>query len=352
MANNYYETLGVERNANEDDIKKAFRKLATKWHPDRWVNGTEEEKKTAEEKFKSINEAYDVLSDSEKRKQYDMFGTVGDMNVGPGDFDDDDPFMDFMSRMHGGGRRRRVNKGPDSQVTVTVTLSESFKGVSKTVEVERVKKCTKCHGTGSSSGKDTTCPHCHGTGRIVTSNKQGNMFWQQETFCPYCHGTGRIVTDPCSKCGGSGFETNPEKMNIDIPAGVFDGVVMRVPGGGSAPIEGDGINGDLNVSVRVLGEDLYKRDGNNVVFILDVNLLEAWCGCKKTVYNLDGTKYTVNIDKLTKPGTVYRFARKGFPDLNFPTNSGDFVVKIRYKTPEKITSEQKKLLEKFYELEK
>lgn len=344
MAKNYYEILGVSKDASEDDIKKAYRKLALKWHPDKWSSSSEAEKKEAEEKFKDIGEAYGVLSDSEKRKQYDMFGTVDGMpNMGP-DFGDDFGF-DFFGRR----RRRHVNKGPDSEAEVTITMSEAYNGVSKTITVRKAKKCSKCNGTGSKSGKDTTCPHCHGTGQFTSSRQQGNMFFQSTSTCPYCHGTGRIISDPCGNCNGTGIEYITEEITIDLPAGAFEGAVMSIPGGGSAPLNGDGINGDLHVSVHVAEEHLYKRDGDDVVFYLDLDLLEAWGGCKKEVLNLDGKKYTVNIDKLTKYGTTYRFRGKGFARVNsFSGGNGDFIVCVRYKTPDKITSEQKKLLEKFY----
>ena len=350
MAKNYYEILGVEKGASDDDIKKAYRKLALKWHPDKWANSSEAEKKEAEEKFKDIGEAYGVLSDSEKRKQYDMFGSVDGMpNMGPGfDFDTDFDFDWVRSR-----RRQRVNKGPDSEVEITITMSEAYNGVTKTVSVRKAKKCSKCHGTGSESGEDTKCPHCGGTGKYVSSSHRGNAFFQQITDCPYCHGTGRIITDPCKSCGGTGIEYTTENITVDLPAGAFEGATMVIAGAGSAPLNGDGINGDLHVFVHVADEASYKRDGDDVVFILDLNLLEAWAGCKKEVLNLDGKKYTVNIDKLTKYGTTYRFRGKGFARVNsFSGGNGDFVVMVRYKTPEKITSEQKKLLEKFYEVGK
>lgn len=357
MAKNYYEILGVEKNASDDDIRKAYRKLAIKWHPDKWTNSTEDEKKAAEEKFKDINEAYGVLSDKEKRQQYDMFGTVGEAPNGGYGFDDmdDDLFSRFMGGMGGmgGGPRRRVNRGPDTQASVTITLGEAFSGVKRKISVERIKKCSACGGTGSANGKDSVCPHCHGTGQyIVSQGNRGGMYFEQKTICPYCHGTGRIITDPCPKCNGRGVESSFEEVTVDIPAGIFDGALMRMPGMGNAPIQGDGINGDLQLMIHVLDESRYRREGNDVVTFLDLNLLEAWCGCKKRIYNLDGREYTVNVDKLSKAGTVYRFAKKGFPDVNNPGIAGDLVVRIRYKTPEKVTSEQKKLLEKFYELEK
>ena len=349
MAKNYYDILGVKKDASEEDIKKAYRSLAVKWHPDRWANGTDEEKKTAEEKIKDINEAYSVLSDKEKRQNYDMFG-ASDGNHGMGGgfgFDDFDPFSAFSGR-----RRQRVNKGPDAEAEVTITLSEAFNGVSKTIEVIKKAKCSKCNGTGSEDGTDTVCPHCKGTGMITHTNRQGNMFSQISRPCPYCQGTGRIIKNPCSKCGGTGLEDIKQKVKIDIPAGAFEGATMVLAGGGSAPIDGDGIKGNLNIVIHVMPEPSYKREGNDIVFELELNLLEAWCGCKKEVRNIDGKKYSITIDKLTKNGTIYRFSKKGFPDVQYDGNVGDFIVRVKYKMPEKISQEQKKLLEKFYSLEK
>ena len=347
MAKDYYDILGVKRDASDEDIKKAYRKLAVKWHPDRWANGTEEEKKTAEEKIKDINEAYETLSDKGKRQNYDMFGSEGS---GPS-MDDWDPFEAFNPFGH--RRGKRVNRGSDARVEVTVTMTEAFNGTEKEISVERLTKCTHCDGTGSESKSDTACPHCGGTGRMRTSHRSGNMVFQQEVTCPHCGGTGRVVKDPCKHCGGTGLEKSYEKMTIDVPAGIFDGAAMTITGAGNPPVGGEGINGNLIVVFHIEEEPSYSREGNDVIFNLDVNLLEAWCGCKKEARNLDGNKHTVTIDKLTKDGTIYRFRGKGFKNVGLMGGTdGDFIVRVRYKTPSKISSEQKKLLEKFYELEK
>lgn len=344
MTKDYYEILGVERGASDEDIKKAYRSLAVKWHPDKWVNGTDAEKKTAEENFKNINEAYGVLSDPEKRRNYDMFGTADAQEMGGGGFED--PFSMFW------GRRNHIKKGPDAEVWVSVTMAEALNGVNKTVTVEKVRKCSECNGTGSADGKNPVCPHCTGTGQTTSSIRRGNMLFQQTTTCPHCHGTGKIIKNPCHHCHGSGFETVNDEVTVDIPAGVFDGARIVFDGLGSAPVDGIGINGDLHIFIHVEEEPMFKRSGNDIIYDLELNLLEAWCGCKKEVRNVDGKKYSITIDKLSKNGTLYRFSGKGYTDIQMGGKNGDFVVRVKYKTPSKITTEQKRLLEKFYELEK
>lgn len=342
----YYEVLGVNRNASEDDIKKAYRKLAAKWHPDRWVNATAEEKKTAEEKIKEINEANSVLSDAEKRRNYDMFGSAEPQ---PGGFGDDfDPFSGFNPF----GPRKRVERGDDISAYVTLTMAEAYSGVSKKeISINKRKPCSHCNGTGSEDGKDHKCPHCNGTGRLVQSSRNGNAFYQTITDCPYCNGTGKTFSTPCKHCHGTGFEDSFEKQLIDIPAGVFDGADMVLQGHGSMPKSGNGIPGNLHIIVKVTPDANFTREDNDLVYTLYLTLLEAWDGCEKTVYRIDGKQHKLKINSGTKEGDKIVKYGEGFEDVRMG-GRGNFVIKIKYKVPSKITKEQRKLLEEFYKLEK
>lgn len=344
----YYEILGVKKGASDDEIKKAYRKLVAKWHPDKWVNGTEAEKKNAEERIKEVNEANSVLSDPEKRKNYDMFGNAEGNSGGFGDgfnpfegFEGFDPFERFT-------RKKRVEKGEDIEAQVTITLSESYTGVKeKTIRVRKTVPCKHCNGTGSEDGTLHTCPHCNGTGQYTKSEQRGNMFFQQITTCPYCHGTGKEITNKCKHCNGTGISTEEEAISIEIPAGVFDGATMGIPGKGGSPRSKDGINGNLYVVFNVLNEPYFKRDGLNLLYDLNLTLLEAWDGCEKEITIIDGTKVKIKVPKGSKDGDTVKVYGKGFKDVKYG-GKGDFVVTVKYKVPDKITKEQRKLLEQFY----
>lgn len=347
---NYYEILGVDKNASEEDIKRAHKKLVLKWHPDRWVNGTDEEKKTAEEKIKEINEAYSVLSDKQKRQNYDMFGSAEGM-PGPGGFgydDDSDPFASFFGRRH-----RRVEKGEDAVAYVDITFNESYTGVkNKTAYINKKVKCDHCNGTGSEDGKEHKCPHCNGTGQYVQSQRNQNAFFQTITQCPYCHGTGKETTKACKECHGSGFKTVTEPTTIEVPAGVFDGAELVIPGAGSMPVSGNGMPGDLHVIFRVSEDQNYQREGFDLIYTLYLTLLEAWDGCEKNVYLPDGKKVMAKVNKGSKDGdTIIKYGQ-GFEDPRGTGHRGNFVIVIKYKVPENITKEQRELIKKFYELEK
>ena len=339
----YYDILGVDKNADEEKIKKAYRKLAAHWHPDRWVNATEEEKKTAEEKIKEINEANSVLSDPEKRRNYDMFGSAEPGNRG---FEGFDPFENFNP--FGG---RRVERGEDISAYVELTMAESYTGIKqKAVRIERKSKCPDCNGTGSADGKEHKCPYCNGTGRIVKTSGGGNSFFQTITTCQHCRGTGKTYSTPCSKCHGSGMVSSYDIQNFDIPAGVFDGADLILEGHGNPTKSGNGIPGDLHIIIRVNNDNNFEREGNDLVYTLYLTLLEAWDGCEKTVYRIDGKPVKAKIDKGTKEGDIITKYGEGFEDVR-GRSRGNFVIKIKYKVPEKITKEQRKLLEEFYKLE-
>ena len=334
--------------------KKKFRELSKEWHPDRWSNKSEEERKKAEEKFKEINEANEILSDPEKRRMYDMTGSTNGQFAGGGDDSGGfDPFEGFDPFGMFGRRRQRVARGTDIQVTVDLTMQEAFTGTKKTINVPLEQKCSHCNGTGSADSKSTQCQYCHGTGFITQVQIMGNARIENRAQCPYCHGTGKIITNPCSHCHGSGTETKNVQKTIDIPAGVFSGAVMSMQGEGNAPEGGNGRNGDLYIKFRVASHPNYEREENDIVYKLELNLLEAWQGCKKDIYNIDGKHFVLSIPALTKNGTVVTVAHnEGFVDVNNPYyGRGSFRARITYKMPKNLTKEQVKLLEEFYNLE-
>ena len=354
----YYEILGVKRDATEEEIRKAYRKLVAKWHPDKWVNGTDEEKRTAEEKIKEINEANDVLSDAEKRRNYDMFGSaegggMGGSGMG-GDGDWRDWFAGFGDDFNPFGRKeRRVEKGADILVDVTITMAESYTGVKgKELKIKKNVPCKHCNGTGSADGKTHDCPHCNGTGRYVKSSRQGNAFFQTITDCPYCHGTGKENTTPCPHCHGLGVTQEETSIKVDIPAGIFEAAQMGIQGMGDSPRSKDGINGNLLIRFHVMRENAFRRNGLDLIHDIDLTLLEAWDGCETTVPLVDGTAVRLKVPKGSREGDSIRVSGKGFKDPNNPYATGDFIVNVRYKVPEKITKEQRKLLEQFYKIGK
>ena len=346
---NYYEILGVNKNATDEEIKKAYRKLAAQWHPDRWVNATDEEKKTAEEKIKEINEANSVLSDPEKRRNYDMFGTdtPGQGGFNPNDFDGFDPFERFNPF-----KRKRVERGEDIIAHVTLTQVEAYTGVKhKDVQIGKKHKCTHCNGTGSADGKEHKCPHCNGSGRIVRTQGGKNTFFQTITECPYCHGTGKERTSPCKYCNGTGYEVTFETEYFDIPAGVFEGADLVIQGKGEMPMSNNGVPGDLHIIVSVDNDTNFEREGNDLVYNLEINLLEAWDGCEKTVYRIDGKQIRVKINAGAREGDEIIKYGEGFDDVRGFGGKGNFVIRIRYKLPINLTKEQRKLLEEFYKIE-
>lgn len=356
----YYSILGLSDEEKklqgqdfQDVCKKHYRSCSLKWHPDRWVNGTDEEKKTAEEKFKEISEAYEVLSDPQKRARYDNGGMDFDMGGidpmdlfrrmadGTGFFDDDDnPFGPF------GRRGRRVKRGSDVRVGVDITLEEAFKGGYKVVEVEKQVPCEHCHGTGSEDGKDTKCPHCNGKGVITHTQQYGpGQFQMFREACGFCHGTGKVITRPCKECGGSGVKIKKEQQRIEIPAGVATGMSMAIPGlGNSIP---DGENGNLIVIFNVREDSYFVRpDDVNLIHYEEVPFNEALLGFKKKFKCIDGTEVEVNAPELTPHGKAFIFKGKGMPDVN-GRGVGDYAVVINHKLPNKLTEAQKNVLKNF-----
>lgn len=349
----YYEILGVSKDASDDDIKKSYRKLAMKYHPDRWANGTEEEKKEAEQKFKEIAEANEVLSDPQKRQQYDNGGFEFDASG----FDPFEMFRNmsggfggFSSMFDGmfGGGGQRVNRGTNVQAHVSMTLEEAYFGGNKNISVTRQKSCVHCNGTGSADGKTSTCPHCNGSGRISKHIQLGpNAFQTMQSVCQHCGGSGKSITTPCSHCKGSGLESVTTTETIELPRGLADGMVLNMTGMGNEP-SGGGQNGDLHIVIHIYPHSYYTRpDEINLIHYDDVPFNECLLGFRKEYMAIDGSKVVVNAPELTPHGKAFIFKGKGMPHPNNPNIVGDYAVIINHKLPTKLTEEQKKKLKDF-----
>jgi molecular chaperone DnaJ len=339
----YYKILGVSKNASEDEIKKAYRKLAVKYHPDKLANASEKERQEGEDKFKEISEAYDILSDPQKRQQYDHGGlNLNDLfNQFNGGFN---PFGGGM-----GGMRQRVNKGSNVKAYVFLTLKEAYTGCNKEIKVNREKPCSKCNGTGSADGKNSTCSHCNGSGMITETVQMGpGSFSFSQRPCPFCNATGKIISKPCNHCKGTGTESESTTEQYQIPRGVVNGLIINVPGAGNAPQGGDGVNGDLLIEVVVKNDSYFERpDEINLIHRVDIPFNECILGFEKEFDAIDGTKVKVKAPELTPHGKSFIFKGKGMPHYNNPNVVGDYAVVINYKLPDKLTDEQKKKLKDF-----
>lgn len=353
----YYEVLGIERNATEDDIKKAYRRLAKKYHPD--INPGD---KDAEQRFKEINEAYEVLSEPSRRKQYDTFGHAGANGQGGfGDFGgfggfggqgDFGGFGDIFDTIFGGGfggarRSNRPSKGNDLRVDLDLEFEEAAFGITKEVKVSRQERCEVCGGTGAKPGTSSkTCTQCGGTGQV--RYRQNTALGRFETIrtCDACHGEGKIVEEPCTECRGTGKAYKSRKITIKVPSGVDNGSVIPLKGEGE-PGERGGPNGDLFVYIRVRPHRFFKREGENVYCEIPITFVQAALGDEITVPTLDG-KVKQTIPEGTQTGTMFRLRGKGIPRLN-DRGRGDQYVKVYVDVPKKLNNEQKELLRKFAE---
>lgn len=347
----YYEVLGVNRGADEAELKRAYRKLAMQYHPDKNPNDKE-----AEAKFKEINEAYETLSDGEKRNLYDQFGHAGvNQNMGGGGFDGNfggfGGFEDILSEMFGGGfggstrRKSGPRKGADIPVEVSISFEESAFGTSKTIEYYRTEECPTCSGTGAEAGSSKSkCSKCSGTGelRFVQRSLFGEQISVKE--CDVCSGTGEMVDKPCQTCKGRGRVKKSKKMEIKIPAGIFHGAAMSLRGEGDLGTKG-GPRGDVTVHVRVQNHPTFKRDGNDVFTELEISYAQAVMGAEVTVMTLDG-KVAYRIPAGTESGKSFRLKGKGIPDLN-GYGRGDQYVRVTIKVPSKLTDKQKEALKNF-----
>lgn len=346
----YYDVLGVQRNASPEEIKKAYRQMAIKFHPDKNPGD-----KAAEDKFKEAAEAYEVLSDANKKQRYDQFGHAG---VGSsaasgghaGGFSMDDIFSQFGDifggAFGGGGGRggRRVNRGSNLRVKVKLTLEEIAEGVEKKLKVPKYVSCTSCHGKGAANGSAmNTCSTCRGTGQVT--QYMNTMLGRMQTTgtCPACGGEGQTITDKCKSCHGDGVVRGEEMISVKIPPGVHDGIQLSVSGKGNAGPRG-GIPGDLIVVIEEAQHEHFMRDGNNLFYEQHVSIPDAALGTSVEIPTLDG-KARVKIDPGTQSGKVLRLKGKGLPDLN-GYSRGDLLVNIQVWTPTHLSSEEKKLLEK------
>ena len=353
----YYEVLGVDKNATADDIKRAYRKLAVKYHPDKNPGNKE-----AEEKFKEAAEAYSVLSDSDKKMKYDQFGHAGVDGAGPdfsGGFGNlNDILNDLFGGAFGGGfggfggfgggfgggqRRERVYRGRDIRVRVKLTLEEIAKGVEKEISIEKNVPCPDCGGRGARNSSDVkTCPACNGTGQV--QRVVNSFLGQTVTYstCQQCGGEGKIISNPCHTCNGTGLVRQRESIKVKIPAGVEAGMQMTVQGEGHAA-KNNGINGDLLVVIEEQEHPDFRREGSNLLYTKVISIVDAMLGCEVEIPCLDG-KYKVKVEPGTQSGTVVRLRGKGLPSVN-SYGTGDLYVKIAVWIPKKLTKDEKALFE-------
>ena len=357
MANkrDYYEVLGVDRNATPDELKKAYRKLALQYHPDRNPGDKE-----AEEKFKEAAEAYDVLSNPDKKARYDQFGHAGmEGAYGQGGMDMNDIFSNlgsifgdlfggggfrtgFSGFGGGGGAARRVLRGTNLRIKVKLTLEEIDRGCEKKIKVSKYVPCKTCGGSGAKDGKTETCSHCHGSG-VVTETKRTILgMMQTQSACPQCGGEGRIVKDKCHDCHGDGIVKSDEIITIKIPAGVQDGVQLAMQGMGNAAPRG-GINGDLIILVEEQEHELFERQDANLYYNAFITFADAAMGATIEIPTLNG-KVKIKVDAGTPSGRVVRLRGKGLPIMN-GYGRGDLLVSLNVWVPKEFTREEKKMLE-------
>lgn len=354
MPRDYYEILGVAKDASQDDIKKAYRSLAKKYHPD----VSTEPKEVAEAKFKEISEAYEILSDEEKRKLYDQYGHEGVKNsFGQDGFtwsdftradDISDIFGDIFGGMFGGGRSRRSRNSPQQgdslRYDLEITLSDVLSGKKVNLDTPHSVNCEACNGTGGKGGKVTTCKTCGGQGQVqrVAKSPFGNMV--TVTDCPDCRGRGTTFEERCPSCRGSGRVTKEAKISLNIPKGIEDGMRLRVSGEGNAGVNG-GPAGDLYVVIHVKPEKTFDRDGSNLWTGISTTYPKLVLGGEEKVRTLEGETVALKIPAGTAVGTVLRIAGKGLPRMN-SSSRGDLMVRVSIDIPKKVTPEEKELLMK------
>ena len=356
----YYEVLGVSKSADATEIKKAYRKLALKYHPDKNPGDKE-----AEEKFKEAAEAYDVLSNEEKRHRYDQFGYAGVAGAGQGGFGGgmsmDDIFSQFGDIFgsfggfsgfggFGGGRgSRRVNRGTNLRVKVKMSLQEIATGIEKKIKVKKYVACQHCNGTGAKDGKSySTCSTCKGSGQVTRVQNTILGAMQTTSTCPTCEGEGKIINEKCTFCNGEGVLMSEEVISINIPAGVAEGMQLSLSGKGNAARRG-GVNGDLIVLIEEEEHPELVRDGNDLLYNVFIGYPEAVLGETVEIPTIEG-KVKVKIEAGTQPGKILRLRGKGLPDVN-GYGKGDLLAKVNVWIPKNLSKDEKKLVEKMRETE-
>ena len=352
----YYEVLGVSKTTSDADIKRAYRRMAMKYHPDK-----NPDDKEAEAKFKECAEAYEVLSDADKRKRYDQFGHEGLRGIGMRDyshmrwqdigsiFEDIFGFDDILGDIFGGRGRRAKRGGPtrgyDLETTVELTLDDIAKGAENTIEFTRQDLCAECSGNGSAKGTTPDkCPACRGTGQVTSRGG----FFQMVSTCPKCRGGGKVITNPCKKCKGTGRVPKKRVVNIKIPKGVHEGQGIRVASEGE-PGRGGGPRGDLYCYVRVKAHEFLQRDGNNLIAIVPISFTQAALGATIDVPSLNGKK-GLKIPPGSQYGSIFRIKGQGLPDIR-TGRTGDQLVQITIETPKKLNAKQQELLREFAKTE-
>ncbi len=353
----YYDVLGVDKNATEDQIKKAYRTIAIKYHPDRNPGNKE-----AEEKFKEAAEAYDVLHDPQKRQQYDQFGfdgpDMGDFGgFGGASMNVDDIFSMFGDIFGGhagfggfGGSHNgpQQHRGSDLRIKVRLTLDEVAHGVTKKFKVRKDITCSHCHGSGAEAGSTSEqCPTCHGTGTVTRTTQSIFGMLKTQGVCPTCGGEGKIIKNKCKHCGGTGVEKGEEVVDIQIPAGVAEGMIVTIPKKGNAG-QHNGINGDIQVLIEEEENDTFIRDNNDLIYNLLLDFPTAAIGGEIEIPTIEGNKLKVKLESGTQPGKTLRLRGKGLPFIKgYGSGKGDLIVNISVYVPKTLSSREKEILEEF-----
>ena len=353
----YYEVLGVSKSATEDELKKAYRKLAKQYHPDLNPNNKE-----AEEKFKEVNEAYEVLSDPSKKERYDQFGHAGvDPNYGGGGYggggfggfsgfggDMGDIFESLFGGAFGGTRSANQNaprRGQDINRNATISFMDSCKGCKIDITIDRMEKCDDCGGSGCASGSSPqVCPDCQGTGQVKVTQRTPFGAISSSKTCPKCGGKGKTITNPCTKCHGAGRMRINKKINVDVPAGIDDGQTLQVRGQGDHGVNG-GPAGDLTVTISVRPDPIFQRDGYDIHVEIPITFTQASLGDEITVPTIDG-KVKYDIAEGTQSGTIFRLRGKGVKKIN-RSDRGDQYVRVYVEIPSNLTKKQKDALKDF-----
>ena len=359
MARDFYEILGVPRNADKDTLKRAYRRLARQYHPD--VN----REAGAEERFKEINRAYEVLSEPETRANYDRFGEAGVSGAGAGGYQDfgdmggfADIFESFFSGFAGGApggsagsaRRRGPLRGDDLRLDLRLDFQEAVFGGDKEIRISHLETCSTCSGSGAKPGtQPKACPTCGGSGQVRRATRTPFGSFTQVSVCPNCEGSGQIIEDKCGDCGGSGQNQVKKKLKITVPPGVDSGTRLRVPGEGDAGMRG-GMPGDLYVYLYVNEDTKFRRDGISILSDIEVSYLQAILGCKLAVETVDG-EAEITIPPGTQPETVLTLENRGVPRLGDPDTRGDHLMTVQVKIPTKLSGEERELLEKLAHIE-